>query len=311
MSGPRIAFVTCAEIGDVHEDDAPLAAALEARGATVAPATWSDPAVDWSRFDLLLLRSTWDYHEDVGAFRAWVARAGRAAPLFNPPGVVDWNVDKRYLRRLAAAGVPTVPTRWLPAGAAVDLAALLAAEGWTEAVVKPAVGLGASGLRRVGADEAGRRGPGSPQAHLDGLLAAGDVMVQPFVPSLERDGELSLVHAGRALSHALRKRPPAGEFRVQPHFGAVATPATPTDAERAVAERALAAVAGPLLYARVDLVAAPDGTPSLMELELVEPTLYLDVDPAAADRFARVVLDAAAAPSAASPPRGGDGRPAG
>lgn len=288
---PRIAFVTCAAFPSLYEDDVPLADALAAAGVEVAPAVWGDPAVDWAGFDLLLLRSTWDYHERRADFHAWVRRAGALAPLWNPPGVVAWNTDKTYLRRLAERGVPTVPTRWLAAGSPTDLAALVVAEGWTEAIVKPTVGLGSSGLLRVGSDALA---DGSAQAHLDELLGAGDAMAQPFLGSLERVGELSMLFFGGAFSHALHKRPPAGEFRVQPYFGAVEVPATPTPAERAVADAVLACVEQEILYARVDLVAGDDGAPLLMELELIEPALYLGVDPASADRFARVLAEAVA-----------------
>jgi glutathione synthase/RimK-type ligase-like ATP-grasp enzyme len=289
---PRVAFVTCAAFPRLHEDDAPLADAAAAAGLEVVPAVWDDPAVDWGAFDLVLLRSTWDYHERHGDFLAWVRRAGALARLRNPPEVVAWNTDKTYLRRLAERGVPTVPTRWLAAGARAGLAALLAERGWREAVVKPTVGLGSSGLLRV---DPAALADGSAQAHLDGLLANGEAMVQPFLGSLERIGELSLVFFGGAFSHALRKRPPAGEFRVQPYFGALELPATPTAAERAVADAALACVEHDVLYARVDLVAGDDGAPLLMELELIEPSLYFGVDPDAAARFARVLAAAATA----------------
>lgn len=315
---PRIAFATCAAWSDLYPEDRELADAVAATGAEVVPAVWDDAAIDWSAFDLVLLRSTWDYHERLAEFRAWIERVGAVTQLRNPASVARWNTDKAYLRRLAEHGVPVVPTVWLDAGARVDLAALLAGQGWTEAIVKPKIGLGSSGLLRLRADAAGVLTPASgaapatgdegvpddtamrgdtPQAHLDALLAEGDAMVQPFLRSLEQDGELSMLFFGGAFSHALYKRPPAGEFRVQPYFGAVSVPATPSAVQRAVAEAVLAEVEEELLYARVDLVAGDDGAPLLMELELIEPALYFEADPAAAERFARVIADAVADPA--------------
>lgn len=286
----RVAFATCAAWRDLYPEDRELADAVEATGAEVVPAVWDDADVDWASFDLVLLRSTWDYHERIAEFRAWIERTSRATTLRNPASLARWNTDKRYLRRLAERGVPTVPTQWLDAAARVDLAALLAQQGWEEAIVKPVIGLGSSGLLRLRAAEAAAGGPA--QAHLDALLADGDAMVQPFLSSLERDGELSMLFFGGRFSHALYKRPPAGEFRVQPYFGAVSIPATPTTAQHAVAEAVLAGVEEELLYARVDLVADDAGAPVLMELELVEPALYFEADPTAVERFAQVIADA-------------------
>jgi glutathione synthase/RimK-type ligase-like ATP-grasp enzyme len=293
---PRIAFATCADLVPLDPDDELLAEAVRMLGGDVVPCVWDDGAVDWSAFDLVLVRSPWDYHLRHDAFLGWAARVGREARLLNRASTIAWNSDKTYLRELAERGVPTVPTAWVQrdGGAAVpDLSALLAAHGWQngEAIVKPVVGLGSSGLLRVA--------PGDPDGagatHLAELAAAGDAMVQPFVPSLPAEGELSLVFFERRLSHVIRKRPPLGEFRVQPHFGAVTTADTASAQQLAVAEQALACVEDDaLLYARVDLVAGPRGEIWLMELELIEPTLYFEAAPGSAERFARLIVDAAA-----------------
>lgn len=308
----RIAFATCAELLVLDPDDELLAEAVRALGIEVVPCVWDDGAVDWAAFDLVLVRSPWDYHLRRDAFVHWAARVEHETRLLNHAATIAWNTDKTYLRTLAELGVPTVPTAWVgrtpadgtpadggasgPAGdgAAPDLAALLAAHGWQdgEAIVKPAIGLGSSGLLRVAAGDPG----GAGAVQLAALAAAGDAMVQPFLPSLAADGELSLVYFQRTLSHVVRKRPPAGEYRVQPEFGAVTTADTATPQQLEVAERALACVDDDaLLYARVDLVAGPAGEVWLMELELVEPTLYFEAVPGSAERFARLVADAAGA----------------
>lgn len=292
---PRIAFATCAELTVLDPDDELLAEAVRALGAEVRPEVWDDGEVDWAAYDLVLVRSPWDYHLRRDAFVHWAQRVGGLTRLRNAAETIAWNTDKTYLRRLAEQGVPTVPTAWVDgAASAPGLPALLAERGWSDAetIVKPSIGLGSSGLMRVA--------PGDPDGagarHLAEQAASGTVMVQPFLPSLEAEGELSLLWCDGSLSHVVRKRPPAGEFRVQPDFGAVATTDTATPEQLAVAERALALVADERpLYARVDLVAGPDGEVWLMELELVEPTLYLAESPGSAERFAHAVLAAASA----------------
>ena len=189
MTAARIAFVTCADLLVLDPDDELLADAVRRLGSEVVPCAWDDGEVDWAGFDLVLLRSPWDYHLRRDAFVHWAQRVERVAPLRNRGETVAWNTDKTYLRTLAGQGVPTVPTRWLRRGETADLPALLAERGWREAVVKPSVGLGSSGLLRIHAGDA----DGSGGAHLATLLADGDAMVQPFIPSIPAAGELSLV----------------------------------------------------------------------------------------------------------------------
>lgn len=289
----RIAFATCAELLVLDPDDQLLADALVARGIEVVPLAWDDGAADWASFDLVLVRSPWDYHLRRDAFVRWARRVAGETRLLNGAETIAWNTDKVYLRTLARQGVPTVPTAWVEGGAP-DLSALLAERGWEreEAIVKPSIGLGSSGLVRVA--------PGDPdgagQRQLAALAREGTAMVQPFIPSLPEQGELSLIFFERELSHVVRKQPPAGEFRVQPEFGAVTTTAEASEQERAIAARALACVGDQeLLYARVDLVAGPGEERWVMELELVEPTLYFEAAPGSAERFAAVVARAAGA----------------
>jgi glutathione synthase/RimK-type ligase-like ATP-grasp enzyme len=274
----------------VDVDDAPFAAALAARGIAVEPVVWTDPGTDWARFDLCLLRATWDYHERPAAFLDWVAATAAAVELWHDPAIVRWNADKRYLRELATAGVATVPTTWLDAGTSAALPALADRHG-RQLVLKPVVSAGADGLHRTGP----RLAP-HDQAALDALLADRAVMVQPFLPEIERSGELSLLYAGApdgvAYTGAVRKRAAAGDFRVQELHGGSVEAAEPTAAERALADAALSAARarlGPgatLHYARVDLVAGPDGAPCLIELELIEPRLYFRGCPAMAGALA-------------------------
>lgn len=280
---PRVALVTCAEIPDLEADDRLLLEPLARLGIEGVPAVWDDPAVDWGGYDLVVLRSPWDYAARRDEFVAW---AGRVPRLANPAGVVAWNTDKGYLRELAAAGVPVVPTSWYAPGG----------PGWEpddggEVVVKPAIS--------AGSVDTGRYDLADPQqrllatAHADRLLAAGrTVMVQPYLAAVDSYGETALLHFGGEYSHAIRK----GPMLDGPDLGTPGlyklediSPRVPTEAERAVARRVLAAAPPDLLYARVDLIAGPDGGPLLVELELTEPSVFLAHDETAAQRFAAAI----------------------
>lgn len=278
MSQPRIAIATCADYPELKGDDELLCEALERRGCEAASVVWDGEATDWGGTDLCLVRSTWDYHDKYEQFLAWTRQVEAATALHNPAGLIAWNSDKRYLRELSAAGVPTVPTLWVDRGADIDLEPELSERGWEEAIVKPVVDLGAKNLHRVKADEA--------QDALAAVLARQEAMVQPFLPSLESEGELSLIYIEGELSHAVRKHPAEGDFRVQSIWGGTVDQAEAEPPHIELAERALAQLDEPPLYARVDLVTDLDGNPTLIELELIEPNLYLSTDPAAAERLA-------------------------
>jgi glutathione synthase/RimK-type ligase-like ATP-grasp enzyme len=280
MPRPRIAIATCTGYDDLKVDDELLGEALTARGCETSSVVWDDPGVNWAGFDLCLVRSTWDYHEKHPEFLAWARQAEARSALRNPAQLIAWNSEKTYLRELSAAGVPTVPTVWVERAAAIDVEALLAEQGWEGAVIKPVVDLGAKNLHRVRADA------GEAQPALEAVRARGEAMIQPFLPSLEEQGELSLTYIDGAFSHAVRKRPAAGDFRVQSIWGGTVAPAKAGAAEVEVAERALASLDELPLYARVDLVEDLEGNPTLIELELIEPNLHLATHPDAPERLA-------------------------
>jgi glutathione synthase/RimK-type ligase-like ATP-grasp enzyme len=282
MPGARIAIATCAAYPDLKVDDDLLREALGEHGAEGASVVWDEEGVDWGCFDLCLVRSTWDYHEKHGAFLDWARRVEAATALRNPADVIAWNSDKTYLRQLDKRGVRTVPTAWVERGSETDLEAVLAERGWDAAVVKPVVDLGAKNLHRV------RRGEGS--GALEEVLRQHDAMVQPFLPSLEERGETSLVYVDGAFSHAVRKRPAPGDFRVQSIWGGTVAPAEPEPDQVELAEQALSQLDEAPLYARVDLVTGLDGEPCLIELELIEPNLYLSTHPSAAGTLAEAAL---------------------
>lgn len=280
----RIAFVTHAGLPELHPGDRLAARALEARGAHVAAVAWDDAAVRWEAFDLVVVRSTWDYHLRVDAFLAWVARLeASGVPLQNPPAVLRWNARKTYLRDVAARGARVVPTHW----AAVDdppLGEVLARHGWSRAVAKPVVSASAH-----------RTWVASPDDGADGerrwreALGAGPMMVQPFVEAIVTRGEWSLVFLGGDFSHAVLKRPAPGDFRVQQEHGGTAEPCAPSPRLVAQAAAALALAPAPCLYARIDGYEDDAGL-VLLELELLEPSLFLSRAAGGVERFAEAIV---------------------
>jgi hypothetical protein len=280
-----IAFVTYSSLPGLADDDRLAVEELRRRGAEVEPAVWDDPRVQWSRYDRVVIRSCWDYHKRLEEFLGWLDRMEREeVPLWNPARVVRGNVDKAYLVDLAAAGLPVVPTVHLERGAAADLAGLLDERGWSEVVIKPSVSASAFRTRKVGRNEAP-----AAQAELDELLAASGVLIQSFLAEIRSGGEWSLIFLRGDFSHAILKRPRAGDFRVQQELGGSADSAVPPASLIEQARAVVARIPEPWLYARVDGVET-GGTFTLMELELTEPSLFLVCDPAAPARFAAAIL---------------------
>jgi glutathione synthase/RimK-type ligase-like ATP-grasp enzyme len=281
---PRVALVTCAAYPDLFEDDLLLAKALEQLGISPIPEIWSDAAVDWGSFDALVIRTPWDYFERAAEFRAWLdARLASGVLMCNAGEILDWNYDKRYLQDLEAAGVPLVPTLCIQRGEQADVAALARDRGWSEIVVKPTISGGAYRTYRFLVEDAA-----AYAKEIDATLADRGVLVQPFLPEILSDGELSLLFFDGVYSHAVCKRPRPGDYRVQFQFGGTTEA---VEVEPALVEQARACVlAAPSLpvYARVDGV-VKDGRFLLMELEVFEPLMFLAKHPEAPGRFARAV----------------------
>lgn len=283
-SHARVALVTCAAYPNLFEDDLSLAQALEQLGIEPIPALWDDASVDWMSFAALVIRTPWDYFERAAEFRAWLdARIASGVLMCNAGDILDWNYDKRYLQDLEAAGVPLVPTICIGRGEQADVAALARARGWNEIVVKPTISGGAYRTYRFLVEDAA-----AYKKEIDDTLADRGVLVQPFLPEILSDGELSLLFFDAVYSHAVCKRPKPGDYRVQFQFGGTTEsvevePALVTQARACV----LAAPSIPV-YARVDGV-VKDGQFLLMELEVFEPLMFLSSHPEAAGRFARAV----------------------
>ena len=280
MIRPVVALATGAAWPDLDEDGALLIAALAERGVDARPVVWDDARHDWAGDDLVVLRNTWDYIVRLREFTRWADAVPR---LMNPAAVVRWNTDKRYLRDLAAAGVPVVATTWLAPGEMFRAPA-------GEYVVKPTVSAGARDTARYGPAETG-----AATAQVAALHAAGrDVMVQPYLHAVDTAGETSLLLFDGAFSHAARKAAilaPRAGVRQDLVSRSYVTPTTATAEQLACAEKVLAAVPGgaSLLYARVDLVPGDDGRPVLLELEVIEPSLFLTLAGGATERFAAAI----------------------
>jgi glutathione synthase/RimK-type ligase-like ATP-grasp enzyme len=287
----RVALATYDVAPELAPDDRPLVAALAAHDIAAAPAVWSDEHVDWTSFDAVIVRSCWDYHRRLDAFVDWLNRLDALAiPVWNQSSLLRWNSDKRYLLDLAERGVATVPTSIVSARAtAADVETIALSRGWTHVVVKPAVS--ASGYEtyalRVPFDDAARANVARAASH-------GSVLVQPFANEVPRDGELSFTFIDGVLSHATRKRAMAGEFRVQTEHGGSVEPATPDERVSRDAHIAIEALPQIPLYARVDGIVR-EGAFLLMELELIEPNLFLAYDDGAMAKFARAIAKRVAA----------------
>lgn len=249
-----IALVTWRGLPELAADDRLLRDALVRRGAAVRAVVWDDD-VDWRAFDAIVLRSTWDYHKRLDEFRAWLDRMD-GLPLWNPPEVLRWNTHKSYLLDLQSRGIAIVPTLLVPRGGGY--------------IVKPAVSATAFRTERHTNDD--------------------DLLIQPFVPEVVADGELSFMFLGKKFSHAVRKRAASGDFRVQSDFGGSATPFDPPGELIEQAAHIASMLGERWLYARIDCVVR-DGRLLLMELEATEPSLFLNAT--AAERFADAITSLA------------------
>lgn len=268
-----LCLVTC-RAAERLDTDLPLLCGELPEAVVVA---WDDAAVDWSTFDVVVIRSTWDYHTRRHEFLEWATGVAAVAELWNPLSVIEWNTDKRYLATLSDEGVPIVPTTFLDAAEPIDPALL---EG--DVVVKPSVGAGSIGVFRSDGDRS------SALRHVERLHAVGlTAMIQPYVSAVDDEGETGLVYLGGEFSHAFRKGPIlANPVEFEGGLMAVETSEAhvATNRERALGDSVIALLPE-TAYARVDLLPGPDG-PSLLEVELTEPSLFLHHDPGAPARAA-------------------------
>ncbi|MEO6710401.1 MAG: hypothetical protein ABI054_06595 [Planctomycetota bacterium] len=281
---PTVAFVTYSGQPLLYAEEAELPALLAARGVQAEPVVWSDPSVEWKRFDAVVIRSTWDYFERFEEFRPWLDRTeSLGIPLFNSADLVRWNFDKRYLRELESRGIRIVPTVFLESRQRADLGEILSAHDWSRAVIKPTISGGAYRTHRLEASEAA-----TYQLHLETILESCGALVQPFFPEIVSEGEWSLVFFDGAFSHAVLKVPAPAEYRIQPHFGGRAERVEPEPWMLDQAREVLAALPEAPAYARIDGLRRGREF-FLMEAELIEPYLFLATAPGASARYADLV----------------------
>ena len=288
-----VALVTARAARRLDEDLTPLAAALRNAGASVSIVDWDDADAGWGSFELALLRSAWDYSKRLPEFLSWAERAALLTKLLNPLQVVRWNIDKHYLAQLARAHVPTVPSHFIEPGedAAAGVQRFFALHpDLGDFVIKPAIGSGSRDVQRYAREDIQ-----AATAHAQRLLDAGRaVLLQPYLDRVDEHGETALLYYEGQFSHAIRKGPllrrgeaPTRALFAKEHI----TPRTPEADELRVAAQSLAAVPfGTLLYARIDLIRDAAGAPCVLELELIEPSMFFAHAPDSAARFAAVIL---------------------
>ena len=285
MKQRPLMLATCRHQPALTTSDELLAAHLGSLGATVAVVSWDEVAPAELAGVTICLRSTWDYHKRVSEFRDWIgALHAQRVTLVNPAETVLWNMDKAYLLWLAARGIAIPDTQWIAPGESFDVPRLLASAGWDRAVLKPRISATAYGTHLVSA--------ATTLDHDERLaLSRAGALLQAFVPEIQSDGEMSLVFIDGSFSHAVRKRPSPGDFRVQHEFGGTVAASVASEAMQAFSARVLATIPVPWTYARVDLVDTPRG-PLLMELELIEPDLFFGPGNDGAQRLAAALCNA-------------------
>ncbi|MBY0359401.1 MAG: hypothetical protein K2W82_15470 [Candidatus Obscuribacterales bacterium] len=278
-------LITCTMLPDLDPDDRLLARLLEEKGFRVQAAIWNDPSVVWERSGICIIRSTWDYHQDHQGFCRWINNTAKKTRLLNVPELLLWNSRKTYLQELEQQNIPIVPTHFIEAGSKENLSEILSAKTWAEAIVKPVVGLSTYGVQRVSAPDHISLAAG--QKHLDSLLAAGGVMIQPYMDSVTGYGERSLMFFGGKFSHAVRKSA-FQQLAVAGEAGETACQASAS--EIALGQKIIAFLPQTPAYARVDLVRDDSDRSLLMELELIEPSLFLSFSAEAPGKLADAIL---------------------
>ncbi|HEX7460281.1 MAG TPA: hypothetical protein VF279_06590, partial [Acidimicrobiales bacterium] len=301
---PRVAFATAPpeQIGGADTDRPFHERACAAVGIVLEHRVWSDVSVNWDAYDLIVVRSTWDYLDALDAFRTWLDRLRPLGTLHNPTAVISWNLDKRYLLDLAAHGVPVIPTEVC---ATADQVNTVLARQLAQVVVKPVV---SAGSRLTGRFEA--TDPAARDLALEILVGGAPALIQPAVASVATEGEVSALVFGGVVSHSVRKGPilALGGGLIGGSYTERLASEQLTPSRRRVVEAASTAISrlvaerfnvvDPLLYSRIDLVTLDDGSDVVLEAELAEPSFFLRTDPEAADRFARLLARRLGIPTA-------------
>ena len=281
-----VALITCSALAQLNCFDIPLLEALRARGLSTQPLVWNDPAVDWSESLVGIVRSTWDYYLQRPAFLAWAQHVSQLQTLWNPFELLRWNTHKSYLLDLEKRGIPIIPTSWLRQGASINLHHLMQERGWSEVVLKPAVSIDAYETLLVNEGLMARG-----QQHLDHMLVRQDMLIQPFFPAIWSSGERSLMWIDGEITHAVLREPMLGHDydKPGPRERLFERLISPGHDEIELVHTIMNRLDTQALYARIDLVHDANGQPRVMEVELVEPGLWLAWMPTAVERFADAI----------------------
>lgn len=271
-------------LSNILRDDQLLQDALARHGLSSVRVDWARPDVDWSRFRCAVFRTTWDYFERRHEFTAWLNRIRKQTRLCNDVALIDWNMDKHYLADLEAKGISIVPSQFIERGSTITLHELLDESGRDEAIIKPCISGAARHTYRLNRATAASLEPIVRQ-----LLTDESLILQPFQQSVMDHGEDTLVLFNGQFTHAVKKVPKPGDFRVQDDHGGTVHPHKPSPAQIELSQQVLAACPSAPTYARVDLVRDNHGDFAVMELELIEPELWLRNHPPAATAFADAI----------------------
>jgi glutathione synthase/RimK-type ligase-like ATP-grasp enzyme len=281
----HIAFVTYRDKPDFAPDDQYLVQYLQKKNITIAPVVWDDPEADWLAWDAVIIRSTWDYYKRPVEFSAWLKRIeGSGCKIFNPTSVMRWNMNKKYFIRFSEEGILLPSFEFLSQNTSVQLNQLMNKKQWKKAVVKPAISAGSFNTWVTTSESAV-----ADQPTISSQITNGDIIVQKFMDEILTDGEISLLFFNKEFSHAVRKNAKPGDFRIQTQFGGTVTPITPDAKVLRQATDIVGRIKEPLLYARVDGIES-QGNFYLMELELIEPVLYVNNNDQACENFYRALI---------------------
>ena len=278
----KIALASCSNLPDWEVDDYPFWEALKTHNVDVHNPDWRDNTLDWSSFDAVLIRTTWDYTDHPSEFLKWLKHVNQQTLLLNSLKLIQWNFNKSYLKDLEQKGASIAPTLWLKNDAYQDIDALMKKQGWTRGFIKPIVGACAIGTLRFNIEDSE-----AATQHLRSLKT--DCMLQPYIESVEKTGELSLIYFDGVLSHAVRKVPVPGDYRVQDDYGASDEAITPPIPLKKMGHHVLTLLEEVPLYARVDALWHQDKW-VLNELELIEPSLFFRHSPNAANLLCSALI---------------------
>lgn len=282
----KAALVTYNKLPNLNASDRLLIKPLKKRGFVPFPIPWDKKGVAWDNFDLVILRTTWDYHLRIPEFFRWLENLEeKIVNLWNPPSIIRWNMNKRYLLDLDKKGIPIIPILLVTKQNVMNIKNLLGEKKWEEIIIKPTIGASSYMIAKIRKDECN---PNSPV--INSILKQSDIIIQPFMEEIKKSGEFSFIFFNRKFSHAIHKTPKMNEFRTQPEFGAKEKLYNPQPYLIAQTQKILETIDSPLLYARIDGLIIHNQF-YLMEMELIEPYLYFEFEKNSAEKLVEAAFE--------------------